>query len=524
MKTIADLLDLAEISKLIVLSAGCLRKDNIVTGVRYCCAVSSIVQCPSGTLVLLKTGPLNEYDLCNILEQSAKTEISGLCLLGCKQFDMKKCKNLADKYSIPLLYCEDSVSLEELTRCIAYSLWDIPNKHDYIINKQEIPIEFMSEPNIPSLLTKLSEFLKCNIAYRDVINNRTYTSSLKNEFTEQVKTYPLCELQRLFKCHWVIDEKYRYGCLLLEENRIDSTNTIEAALLGLKLLFRSGLQDRITKKKDSIALFKEIIKGRINDQSTLLRRLRSIGIERDYPCITMIFEPERTIEMNNDYRMGLLISNIEKKIAPFFHDLSITQDKKEILCIAFLNDMPKNHSYFINGNIKNAIDFLNKELTLNINDDVPSFIGISDVRTSLLELNKSDFTARHALLYCKFNNIKGKPVYWSELGGFKILCSIAYSDESINLCNNLLKGLLDYDKLHNSGLVETLIELDKNNWNFKTTSEKLMFHQNTIKYRYRKICQLLDGDMNDYNYCSDIKMALKLHYIYTMSDNRRKVD
>lgn len=523
MKTIADLLGLEDISNLFVLSAGCLGKSKPITGVRYCSTVMSVWQCQPGTLIFLKTDSLNTYDPCNIFEKSAEVGIAGLCLLDGGQFDLEEYRIMADKYSVPLLFCEDSVPLEELTRRVAYGLWDIPSSHDNILNNQDISIYLIDQPDIYSLLAKLSEFLKCNIAYRDVLNERTYVSSQKHEFTEHVKTFPLKELQRLFKCFWVIDEEYKYGCLIFEENIIVPPNTIKAALLGLKLLVRTGIQDQIKRKKHSALLFKELIDGRINDQSTLLQKLRSIGIRKDYPCITMIFEPVKTIETNNAYRIGLLIGDIENKIAPFFNYVSITYDEKEIVCIGLLNEVPKTYPDISNENITKAIDLLNKELTSNINNNLPYFIGISDIRTTLLELNKSSFAARHSLLYSKINNINGSPVFWNKLGGFKILCNIAYRHESIKLYNNVLKKIIDYDKLHHGEMIKTLTELDKNNWNIKTTAEKLMFHQNTIKYRYRKICELIGADnINDCDFRFDMDLALRLHSIYMMSDHKRE--
>lgn len=522
MKTIADLLDSEDISNLLVLSAGCLGKDNIITGVRYCSSALSVGQCTAGTLAFFKTCLLDTHDPCSIFKKSAEIGIAGLCLLDGGQFDIEECRIMADKYSVPLLFCEDSVPLEELTRRIAYALWDIPSIHDNIINNQDISIDLIDQPDIYSLLAKLSEFIKCSIAYRDVLNDRTYVSSKKYEFTENVKTFPLKELQRLFKCFWVIDEEYKYGCLILEENIPVPSNTIKAALLGLKLLVRTSIQDQIKRKKHSISLFKELIDGRINDLSTLLQKLRSIGIRKDYPCITMIFESVKAIEIKNEYRTGLLIRDIENKISPFFNYVSIIYDVKDIVCIGLLNDMPNNYHDISNENIIKAINLLNKELMSNINYNMPYFIGISDIRTTLLELNKSNFAARHSLLYSKINNINDTPVFWNKLGGFKILCNIAYHHESINLYNNVLKKIIDYDKSHHSEMIKTLIELNKNNWNFKTTAKKLMFHQNTVKYRYRKICELIGTEnIDDLDFRFDMDLALRLHSIYMMSDHKR---
>lgn len=51
------------------------------------------------------------------------------------------------------------------------------------------------------------------------------------------------------------------------------------------------------------------------------------------------------------------------------------------------------------------------------------------------------------------------------------------------------------------------------NCNITTTSEKLFLHRNTLRYRVKKIEELLDLDLHDFNQCIKLKMALEVKKI-----------
>ena len=54
-------------------------------------------------------------------------------------------------------------------------------------------------------------------------------------------------------------------------------------------------------------------------------------------------------------------------------------------------------------------------------------------------------------------------------------------------------------------------------WNLKEASEKLYIHYNSMKYRYRKICQILEMNLQEQEQRLNLELALKLYQIRALS-------
>ncbi|MFR8495295.1 MAG: helix-turn-helix domain-containing protein, partial [Parvimonas micra] len=83
------------------------------------------------------------------------------------------------------------------------------------------------------------------------------------------------------------------------------------------------------------------------------------------------------------------------------------------------------------------------------------------------------------------------------------------SSKTPSFINDILK-ILKYDKEKDTTYFETLNRLIENNWSLKQTSKKQFLHYNTIKYRFEKISEIINKDLNDNN----TRFLLELGYRY----------
>lgn len=61
-----------------------------------------------------------------------------------------------------------------------------------------------------------------------------------------------------------------------------------------------------------------------------------------------------------------------------------------------------------------------------------------------------------------------------------------------------------------SNLLDTLLQIESNDWNLKITAEKMFVHYNTIKYRYKNIEELLNMDLSKQHNKFKLTMAIVL--------------
>jgi purine catabolism regulator len=91
-----------------------------------------------------------------------------------------------------------------------------------------------------------------------------------------------------------------------------------------------------------------------------------------------------------------------------------------------------------------------------------------------------------------------------------MLYNLSLEDDANKFCGKYLQSLIDYDIENNSEYIKTLRSIVKNDWNLKQTSEEMFIHYNTIKYRFSKICEIVNLDLNSREDKFKIEFCLKL--------------
>lgn len=386
---------------------------------------------------------------------------------------------------------------------------------------EDISIELIDKQDIQSLLSKLAECTNCGVAYRDVIKIRTYAHSANYDFIEMVKTYPISELKRLFHCFWLVESNLKCGCLIIEKETVDHS-IINAALIGIRILIRHELQEQRRRKKYASILIWDIITRKNADEATLIESLRPIGIRKDYFCLLFIIEQAADFSKNANNEENILWADeIEKRLFAFFAHVFFIKKNEKIWCVLMFDEKKQSNK----TNLKEETTFAMK----TIMDAMPtqrfqSYLGVSSPRCSLTELSECAYEAANSIIYAKIQNLLGIPVYWETIGSFRILFAVSREKEANLLCERILGRLITNKATHKNDLLKTLHELITNNWNIRRTAEKMAFHQNTVKYRYRKISELLDGDINDSVFRFDLDFALKLHLIRVFSSQEGMTD
>ncbi|NNG67782.1 PucR family transcriptional regulator [Caldanaerobacter subterraneus] len=82
--------------------------------------------------------------------------------------------------------------------------------------------------------------------------------------------------------------------------------------------------------------------------------------------------------------------------------------------------------------------------------------------------------------------------FYDDLGIYKFL---RFVDREDILKDESIRCIYEYDKKHNTNLLETLEVFMDNNGSIKKTAEKTFMHPNTIKYRLNKIKELAGEDI-----------------------------
>lgn len=147
-------------------------------------------------------------------------------------------------------------------------------------------------------------------------------------------------------------------------------------------------------------------------------------------------------------------------------------------------------------------------------------LGVGQYYENIRDIAKSYAEARTAINLGYSLQWFDRILFYNRLGLYRLLAPMADRPEARELTERCISPLTDYDRKHNSELLPTLQAVIQQGWNLKAAAEGLYVHYNSVKYRYAKICRLLDMDLNLHDNRTLVEVALKLHLLRTPPANR----
>jgi sugar diacid utilization regulator len=99
---------------------------------------------------------------------------------------------------------------------------------------------------------------------------------------------------------------------------------------------------------------------------------------------------------------------------------------------------------------------------------------------------------------------------FDSLGVYQMLSSVTDPAGIEIFMKDQLGTLLDYDKRHHSDLLATLAQYFDSGCNIDQTAAVLSIHRNTLKYRLKRVRELLGQDLNDGSTRLDLHLATRV--------------
>jgi len=99
---------------------------------------------------------------------------------------------------------------------------------------------------------------------------------------------------------------------------------------------------------------------------------------------------------------------------------------------------------------------------------------------------------------------------FDSLGVYRMLSSVTDPAGIEAFMNDQLGTLLDYDKRHRSDLLATLAQYFDSGCNIDQAAEMLSIHRSTLKYRLKRVRELLGQDLNDGSTRLDLHLATRV--------------
>lgn len=150
--------------------------------------------------------------------------------------------------------------------------------------------------------------------------------------------------------------------------------------------------------------------------------------------------------------------------------------------------------------------------------ELRSSIGIGRASADASDLHRSYREASQALALGRDLDSDEATIAYERLGVYRLLHRLSSDPELRSYCEDLLGPLLERDRARGTELVATLDRYLANGRNIAATARDLSIHYNTLRYRLRKIDELVGGLDRHAN--SRLGLELALHGWRLLSDHR----
>lgn len=442
-------------------------------------------------------------------------------------------KKLCDEKALPLIYCPAIYAFADIINSTLSRI--ISKQAEQLKESSKIHESFLelaiNDRSIHQILQTLSTLIQEPTAYVDTVFHKVYFSENVSEDSLYLKglSYEIIlnEYREKYQCIDVVNKEQKFGYIMLLSDRSDRTypdtdsniykTAIEYASIVIILRMQIRISNRMIEEKYYSSFVGDLMLNNVKTREEINTRAHLYGWDLDGGGFVAI------IDINNikKYYLRDLDTGTNEKLQKYTDRIFDTSIK----CIkqAFPSTIYYSQSDFIafliTGKLpvsarKTLADTFS-QIQHSLLNAVPFTIsmGVGMYVDDIINIHNSYQQAKQVIQTVyqiqQFNRL----FFYDQIGIYRLLFSISSNNEAIEFCDKYVKPLQQYDDQHHANLIETLQSIINCGWNLKLASEKLFLHYNSVKYRFQKICDLLEIDLRDNSRHTEIELALKIYLI-----------
>ena len=381
--------------------------------------------------------------------------------------------------------------------------------------------------SVPEILKTLSKLTGIACAFLDTHFKEIYFSDESSPLMKQLQDADLemigSEFFTQYDSYHVANKNESFGVLLFEKDhlQINRQNHVQTALEYASIVLILHSQVRIANQqmaeKYKASFLEDLLLNNVKADLEIHNRAKLYGWDFTNGGLAAV------VDINNikKYFIDQLDSNTNRMLEEateiiFRHSIrqmrqTFPQAKyfRQSDLIAFIISVPAGERETLADQLEQTFKRLQKQLS-----HVSPFtitLGIGQYYENIRDISKSYSEARVAINLGYSLQWFDRILFYSRLGLYRLLAPVMNSPESDELCLQYITPLAEYDRKYHREFLITLQEILQHGWNLKESAAALYIHYNSIKYRYSKICKVLNLDLSDHDNRSLIEIAMKLY-------------
>ncbi|AFM02195.1 MULTISPECIES: CdaR family transcriptional regulator [Desulfitobacterium] len=291
-----------------------------------------------------------------------------------------------------------------------------------------------------------------------------------------------------------------------EDNRLKVLIHQARNIFVLELQKEAELLDNSRNYQDAF-LF-DLLYGNIEDNNDIIARAKLWGWDLSLPHVVTVFELEDYESYSQDhYLVTTLHDSIQSVVQPLDNAVILMEKNEEvILALPIESGKRRDFKAYLNMIINQVLAQTEERLAPRV-----IRVGVGRRYEQPSELFRSYQEAKVAVKLSVLLKGKGPTVYFRELGVERILYSHD-KQELLEFYREMLAELESQDKQKNE-LTETLENYLTYHCDLKATANALFLHPNSLRYRLKRIEEILDMDLEDFDTRVSLVIAFKIKYL-----------
>jgi purine catabolism regulator len=377
--------------------------------------------------------------------------------------------------------------------------------------------------DLNQLVTTLGKYINSEVAYIDTKYQHNYISSELEPFIQDISKLSITNLTSKYRNQSVKIDRKHYGYIVYFNNYHDNSGdeyndiAINHASTAIKLKIQIKISNLEIENQHKNEFVQDILLNNIKSQMVIESRAKHYGWSYENGLCAVVVKIDNFKKRNNEF------SHKKKEEASL-------ETVREIIFNTCKTIMEENFKSVLSTILNDSITFLIESPTLEPNDfhcmllgagdkmrkyiqaklGFTLTIGIGEYRQSIKDAHLSYKEAQNAVKLGKTLYKQNRTVFYNDLRVYRLLDPIYNTREAEEFCNASIGLLMKHDEKHGTELYKTLICINECNWNLKNAAAMMYIHYNTIKYRYRKIEEILNADLEDIEERFIISMSIKL--------------
>lgn len=161
-----------------------------------------------------------------------------------------------------------------------------------------------------------------------------------------------------------------------------------------------------------------------------------------------------------------------------------------------------------------VIHELEQKTDLNPND---YHIGISEPLYFLAHFKKGLQQSYYAAIYSRV--IDAAFSHYASVGVYKLLLPYVDEDFYCEYYDIIIPPIIEYDERNNTNLLETALMYEDCHGNISEVASRLCSHNNTVRYRIKKLAEIIGMDVADGHFAEQLSLGVKLYRIRRAKNN-----